>query len=83
MFALQAKISVSITFSSFAAENLGCNYNVMTEKIVNLLRDVIQADSQVNEMKEMVIEKIQDLFKENDPSRFKNSAKKIVIRKGE
>lgn len=47
----------------------------MTEQIVKLLRDVMKVDSQVNEMKEMAVEKIQDIFKENDPSRFKNWAK--------
>lgn len=64
------------TFSSFAAENRDCNYNAMTEHIVELLSDVMQVDTQVNEMKEMAVEKVQDIFKENDPSRIKNRAKR-------
>ncbi|MBD3802541.1 MAG: TerB family tellurite resistance protein, partial [Thioclava sp.] len=56
--------TAAATLGAFARDNPDCNASVMLADINSFLREVMEADSQIDEREEMAIERVEKVFSE-------------------
>lgn len=64
------------TLTELTALNRDCNYDAMSENIINRLIHVTEADGIVCEQEELAIRRIKEIFSSNDPSKINNRLKR-------
>ena len=69
------------TMAQLAAENPDCNYKQVTNEVVNLLRNLLDTDTNESEIKELAIEKIESIFEKNDPANIAKQSKACLENK--
>lgn len=63
------------TLAEFQKQNPDCNFKLMSQEVILLLRNIIEADGKIDEREEMAIEQVTNFFKEEAKLNLTKTAK--------